>query len=39
VHVNGGGHRDPSVRLIRAQGVSLAWRGDTRASDAAAQGW
>jgi hypothetical protein len=39
VQVNGGGHRDPSVRSMRAQGVSLARRGDTRASDAAPQGW
>ena len=39
VQVDGGGHRRPRVRPMRAQGVSLVWRGDTRASDAAAQGW
>lgn len=39
VHVDGGGHRGPRVRAMRVQGVSLVWRGDTRASDAAAQGW
>ena len=39
VQVDRGGHRDPSVRSMRAQGVSLVRRGDTRASDAAPQGW
>jgi hypothetical protein len=35
VQVDRGGHRDPSVRSMRAQGVSLVSRGDARASDAA----
>lgn len=39
VHADGGGHRHPRVRPMRAQGVSLVLRGGTRASDAAAQGW
>lgn len=39
VQVNGGGHLRPRVRPMQAQGVSLVWRGGTRASDAAAQGW
>ena len=39
VQVDGGGHCHPRLRPMRAQGVSLVWRGDTSASDAAAQGW
>ena len=39
VQVDWGGHRRPRVRPLRAQEVSLVGRGDTRASDAAAQGW
>jgi hypothetical protein len=39
VQVDGGGHRRPRMRSMRAQGVSLVRRGDTRASDAAPQGW